>query len=216
MEQRIQAVKKSGLTVSGALKEFMDETGAAMNEVSANLLQEKVYADNKEYVLEFVKRAAPAARQGGLQEEVIADAKGVLEKLLALMKFASFEIKRADEEGLAVLKISAGEKDGLIIGKNGQNLLSLQYIISTYLDRKLKHHAPLIIDVDSYREKRVSYLKSIAKTMSDKAQTCGEVISDYLPSYERKVIHEALAGSDVQTFSIGRGSYKKVVVTALL
>ena len=215
MEQRI-SVKKTGLTVSGALREFMDETGAAMNEVSANLLQEMVYVDKKEYVLEFTRKSAPVARQGGLPEADFADAKAVLEKLLSLMRFTSFEVKRADEEGLAILKISAGEKDGLIIGKNGQNLLALQYIISAYLDRKLRHHAPLIIDVDSYREKRVSYLKSIAKTMSEKALSCGEVISDYLPSYERKVIHEALAGTDVQTFSIGRGSYKKVVVTALL
>ncbi len=216
MEGRINFVRKTALTVSGALKEFMDETGASINEIGANLVQEKMYADRKEYVLDFYKRPPAASKQNGLSESEIEDARAVLEKMLKLMRFTSFTVERTDENGLAVLRISAGEKDGLLIGKNGQNLTAMQYLISAYLDKKLKHHAPLIIDVDSYREKRLLFLKSTAKAMSDKASACGEVISDFLPSYERKVIHEALLESGVITFSIGRGSYKKVVVTALL
>lgn len=216
MDGKIPAVRKTALTVSGALKEFMDEAGISINEVSANLVQEKIYEDKKEFVLDFYKKNTSASKRPGLSEAEIEDARAVLEKMLRLMRFTSFTIERRHEDSLTVLKIFAAEKDGLLIGKNGQNLAAIQYLMSAYLDKKLRNHAPIVIDVDSYREKRLAFLKNTAKSMADKASTYGEVISDSLPSFERKVIHEALVGSGVNTFSIGRGSYKRVVVTALL
>jgi spoIIIJ-associated protein len=72
--------------------------------------------------------------------------------------------------------------------------------------------------VDSYREKRVAYLKTMVRAMADRARGENtEVMTDFLPSYERKLIHEELAGdSALKTFSVGKGSYKKVVITSLL
>jgi predicted RNA-binding protein Jag len=58
----------------------------------------------------------------------------------------------------------------------------------------------------------------MAKTMAEKALLePSEAITDFLPSYERKLLHEEIKGFDgLKTFSVGKGSYKKVVITSLL
>jgi spoIIIJ-associated protein len=212
------AVRKTAPTVSAAVKEFLQENNACLETLSANLVQEKIFTDKREYVVELSSRSRDgSARPVPSFDEEVAYARSALEKLLDLMKFSGASVALLREDSSYILKISAGLKDGLIIGKNGQNLLALQYLISAALDKKFKRHIPVIIDVDSYREKRVAYLKSMARTMAEKARSENtEVITDFLPSYERKLIHEELTGGGLKTFSVGKGSYKKVVITSLL
>lgn len=213
------AIRKTAPTMSAAVKEFLAENNAALDSLSANLVQEKIFTDKKEYTLElYSKVKSPAGKPAPVPVEDIEYAKSVLEKLLSLMRFSGASVALKPEDGSYILKISAGEKDGLIIGKNGQNLLALQYLLTTAMDKKFRRHLPVIIDVDSYREKRTAFLKSMARTMAGKAKDENtEVLTDFLPSYERKLIHEELsADSGLKTFSVGKGPYKKVVITSLL
>jgi spoIIIJ-associated protein len=134
------------------------------------------------------------------------------------MKFENFTVNHCVENDMAIIKISAPNKDGLLIGKNGQNLLAIQYLLSIILDRKLKKHVPFAVNVDSYMEKRSAYLKGLARTLAERAlHENSEAVTDYLPAYERKIIHEEISSMQpLKTFSVGRGPYKKVVITALL
>jgi len=200
----MNGVKKTAPTVSEAVKQYMEENSVEIDSFSANLIREKIFTDKKEYTLEFYKRVRPEFRPEPPDEKDIEFAKSVLAKLLSLMKFINFEITTCRENDITVLRISTQNKDGLLIGKNGQNLIALQYLMSIITDKKLKKHLPLIIDVDSYRAKRAMENNS-------------EVITDFLPSYERKLVHQEITSIDsLKTFSIGKGSYKKVVITSLL
>jgi spoIIIJ-associated protein len=213
------AIRKTAATVSAAVKEFLQENNAPLDSLSANLVQEKIFTDKKEYTVELYSKTRPAdGKPAPVAMEDIEYAKSVLEKMLELMKFSGAAVNIQQEDGAYILKISAGAKDGLIIGKNGQNLLALQYLMSIAMDKQFHRHLPIIIDVDSYREKRVAYLKSMVRAMADRARGENtEVMTDFLPSYERKLIHEELSGdSALKTFSVGKGSYKKVVITSLL
>jgi spoIIIJ-associated protein len=213
------AIRKTAATVSAAVKEFLQENNAPLDSLSANLVQEKIFIDKKEYTVELYSKTRPAdGKPPPVAMEDIEYAKSVLEKMLELMKFTGTTVAIQQEDGAYILKISAGAKDGLIIGKNGQNLLALQYLMSIAMDKQFHRHLPIIIDVDSYREKRVAYLKTMVRAMADRARGENtEVMTDFLPSYERKLIHEELAGdSALKTFSVGKGSYKKVVITSLL
>jgi len=162
----------------------------------------------------------PHACKGSIDtaETDIEFAREIVAKLLSLMRFTGASITVKKEGDTVVLKVSAPGKDGLLIGKNGQNIMALQYLLSIALDKNLKRHAPIIIDIDCYRDKRASYLRSLAKTMAEKALLePSEAITDFLPSYERKLLHEEIKGFDgLKTFSVGKGSYKKVVITSLL
>jgi spoIIIJ-associated protein len=213
------AIRKTASTVSAAVKEFLQENNAQLDSLSANLVQEKIFTDKKEYTVELYSKTRPAdSKPAPAAMEDIEYAKSVLEKMLSLMKFTGAAVEILREDSAYILKISAAAKDGLIIGKNGQNLIALQYLLSIAMDKQFHRHLPVIIDVDSYREKRVAYLKNMARAMADRARGENtEVMTDLLPSYERKLIHEELSGdSGLKTFSVGKGSYKKVVITSLL
>lgn len=213
------AVKKTAATVSAAVKEFLMENNSGLDSLSANLVQEKIFTDKKEYTVELYSRTKNAgSKPAPVSTEDVEYAKATLEKMLSLMKFTGTTVAIQQEDNSYILKISAGAKDGLIIGKNGQNLLALQYLISIAMDKKFHRHLPVIIDVDDYREKRTAYLKSMARTMADRALSENtEVMTDFLPSYERKLVHEEISGSQgLKSFSVGKGPYKKVVITSLL
>ncbi len=215
----MNTVRITAPTVSQAVKEFLEENSIGLESISANLISEKVFTDKKEYTVEMLKktlRENPLPPAGALDEDV-QYAKEILTKLLSLMKFMAFEITEKKDGTLTVLKVSTDGKDGLLIGKNGQNIMALQYLLSIMLDKNLRKHVPVVIDVDTYREKRAVYLKSLVKNMAyNISDSSPEAITEFLPSYERKMIHEELKITGLKTFSVGRGSYKKVVITSLL
>ncbi len=210
--------RKTAPAVSTAVKEYMEENNLPLESVLVNLINEKIFTDKKEYTVELLTKKKPDTRQPPPESQDIEYAKSVLSKLLSLMRFYSFEITIDTKGTTAVLKISTPNKDGLLIGKNGQNLLALQYLLSIITDKKLKKHVPLLIDVDSYRDKRINHLRQLSKSLAEKAaENNAEVITDFLPSYERKLIHEEITSTDsLKTFSVGKGAYKKVVITPLL
>ena len=214
----MSGVKKTAGTVSEAVKEFLSENEASLDSISVNLIREKIFTDKKEYTVELFKKIRYENKGFTLEDKDIELAKSILDKLMGLMRFMKYEITIHKENEIAILRIKTQNKNGLLIGENGRNLIAIQYLLSIILDRKLRRHVPIIVDVDAYREKRVSYLKSLSKTLAEKAKETGsEVITDFLPSYERKLIHEELSAIDsLNTFSIGKGSYKKVVITSLL
>jgi spoIIIJ-associated protein len=215
----MQSNRVTSETISAAVKSYMAENNLALADLSTNLVSEKIFTDKKEYTLEFFTRtrsARPAPHESDPAD--VEFAKSTLESLLKLMYFSAFEITVAKEENVHVLRVNARDKDGLLIGKNGQNILALQYLMSMIMDRNLKRHVPLVIDVDSYREKRAAYLRTLAGTLCEKAVASNmEVLTEYMPPYERKIMHEEISARDgLATFSVGRGVYKKVVITPLL
>jgi len=214
----MNGVRKTSATVSGAVMEFMKENSLELNAIAANLVREKIFTDKKEYTVELYKKTKSEPRNYTVSDADIDTAKSILEKMLSLMRFNGFKLETRKENDIHIIKIATQNKDGLLIGKNGQNLLAIQYLVSMIMDKQLKRHIPLLIDVDAYRDKRIAYLKNLSRTMGERAiETQSEVITDFLPSYERKLIHEEITHSDgLKTFSVGKGSYKKVVITTLL
>jgi len=210
--------RKTNCTISGAVKEFISENNIQLDCMTANLICEKIFTDKKEYTLELCERIKTEKKHREILESDIDFIKSILSQLLALMKFSNPGISHTIENDLVVIKISVHDKDGLLIGKNGQNLLAMQYLLSIILEKKLKKHVPFAINVDTYMEKRSSYLKTLARTMAERAmQDNTEAITEYLPSYERKIIHEEISAiQELKTFSVGKGPYKKVVITSLL
>jgi spoIIIJ-associated protein len=211
-------VKKTASCVSIAVKEFMDENSVELNSVSVNILQEKIFTDKKEYTVELFTRQKPPARTStGIDPSDVDSAVSILENLLKHTGFYSFRLETRQENGAVTIKIIAPGKDGLIIGKNGLNLLSLQYLISIIMERKTRRSLPIIIDVDTYRSKRNEHLALTAKEMCTRARTTGgEIILELMPSYERKIVHEECMHNGIKSFSIGRGPYKKVVITPMI
>jgi len=102
-----------------------------------------------------------------------------------------------------------------IIGKHGQSLETLQYLVVTMTDRVCHGDIPLVLDAGGYRLKRHRYLKGLAHKLSDKVRTSGNKVTlDPLPHHERRILHNFFREQrGVTSSSIGHGYEKRVIVT---
>ena len=114
----------------------------------------------------------------------------------------------------AVLDIE-GEDLNLLIGRRGETLASLQYLVNLILNRRVKNRASVGIDIEGYRRRREESLRSLARRMADRVTSSGQSITlEPMPPNERRIVHIALADHpDVLTVSIGEGESRKVAIT---
>src|SRR5699024_4971498 len=88
----------------------------------------------------------------------------------------------------------SGEKMGLLIGKRGQTLNSLQYLTQLVANRYSEHYLMIILDPENYRARREATLTNLAERLAAKALHTGRAVQlEPMPNYERKIIHTALA-----------------------
>lgn len=106
------------------------------------------------------------------------------------------------------------EKSGLIIGKHGKIINSLQILAQTLLHHHYKHRASVTLNVGDYRDRRANILEQMAqRTAEDVLRTKQPVILDSLPAYERKQIHAYLSKIDhISTHSEGKDPNRYLVV----
>ena len=109
----------------------------------------------------------------------------------------------------------AGDEMGILIGKRGQTLDSLQYIISIVVNKESEAYVRVKVDTENYRERRKETLETLAKNIAYKVKrTRRSVALEPMNPYERRIIHSALQYDKyVDTHSEGEEPYRKVVVT---
>lgn len=108
------------------------------------------------------------------------------------------------------------EKAAFLIGKRGQTLNAIQQLAQLVTNKVARQFKIVRIDVADYRERREQSLEQLADRMADRAiRTKRQVALEPMPSYERKVIHNALSSRlDVETFSDGKDPYRHIVIKA--
>lgn len=124
------------------------------------------------------------------------------------------EIKTAFEEGTLCVDIE-GEDMGIMIGKRGQTLDSLQYLTSLVVNKGKSSYVRVKVDTEDYRNRRKATLENLAKNIALKVKkTRKPVFLEPMNPYERRIIHSALQNDPyVTTHSEGDEPYRKVVVT---
>jgi spoIIIJ-associated protein len=112
-----------------------------------------------------------------------------------------------------VLDVS-GEDLGILIGRRGDTLASLQYLVNLIVGRKLKAKTAFGVDVEGYRRRREQSLKNLAIHMAERVKSNGQTVTlEPMPPNERRIVHLALAkDAAVITESIGEGENRKVVI----
>ena len=120
-----------------------------------------------------------------------------------------------DEESRTMNIVFDGEDMGLLIGKRGQTLDSLQYLASLVANKGEEEYVRVKVDTENYRQRRKDTLENLAKNIASKVRRTGRaVVLEPMNPYERRVIHSALqADRYVETHSEGEEPFRKVVVT---
>ncbi len=154
------------------------------------------------------------------KESDIADAaKGILETLLAMMGVAASVVSpaRSFVEGEATAPIAfdiKGDDLGILIGRRGQTLSCLQYIVRLIVGHQTEAWVPIIVDVEGYKQRRYEALQALAWRIAEQVKAEQEPFTlEPMSAYERRIIHLALSEHpDVTTESIGEGEARKVVI----
>lgn len=125
--------------------------------------------------------------------------------------------RELNSEGGKIVKIE-GEEAGILIGRHGETLDSIQYLSNLALNAELERNgsecAKVTVDIEGYRARREETLRNLAKRTADKVKRYKRNIAlDPMTPYERRIIHSALQGdSAVMTASVGSDENRKVVI----
>ncbi len=149
-------------------------------------------------------------------EDIVSQARSFLNDVFASMSLAvNLEIDY-DEENKEMSIELTGDEMGVLIGKRGQTLDSLQYLTSLVVNKGTEEYVRVKIDTENYRERRKKTLENLAKNMSYKVKRSRRPVSlEPMNPYERRIIHSALQDDKyVETHSEGEEPYRYVVITA--
>ena len=107
-----------------------------------------------------------------------------------------------------------GEDLGILIGRRGQTMTSLQHIVRLILSNLEKLQMPIVIDVEGYKERRCEGLRALANRLADQVRARRSPFTmEPMSAFERRIIHLTLADHpDVMTESTGTGEGRKVVI----
>jgi len=160
---------------------------------------------------------APAVRPafavtGGDGEPTKEKAKRILEGLLTRMQIDSLVSVEETEEAI-ILNIK-GDGSGLLIGKRGQNLDAIQYIVNKAVHHPFNGHKMIVIDTEDYRERREESLVAMAMKLGEKVKkTKKPVTVGHMNAHDRRIIHIAIQNdATLTTKSRGEGEYRKILI----
>jgi spoIIIJ-associated protein len=163
-----------------------------------------------EYSMTAKPHPAPAANRDG--EPAAEKARRLLEGILTLMQIAS-PVDVEETEGAIILNIR-GDGSGLLIGKRGQNLDAIQYIVNKAVHHSANGHKRIIIDTEEYRKRREESLVALAVRLGEKVKTTNKPVTvGHMNAHDRRVIHMAMQNDEtLTTKSRGEGEYRKILI----
>ncbi len=238
-------IEKTGKTIEEAIQAAVAELGVAESELDIEILEEpskkflglfggtpaKIRAtikipeppveveepariEEEPPAIEPVLEPSPVEEKSFGKEEVIDEAKKFLSEVFAAMGLeVSIEVAESDD---GIQFNLSGKGLGILIGRRGQALDALQYLLNVAVNRKSagdKIH--FIVDVEDYRRRREESLTKLAKGVAERAiKTRRDVRLEPMNRHERKIIHTVLQDNDrVETHSAGEEPYRYVIVS---
>ena len=220
----MEELEVSGKTVDEAVNKALEQLGLEREQVEVEVLNEGrtgLWGLRSEEARVRVKPQQSAL--GGLEgqeQEVVEMAQEILKNLFSLMDIeASIEIRelspsqRSVTSSPVVLDIQ-GEDLGILIGRRGDTLASLQYVVNMILGRKRRLRTTVAVDVEGYRRRREEALKGLALRMAERVRVTGHSVTlEPMPANERRLVHLALQEyPDIMTQSLGEGEGRKVAI----
>ena len=149
------------------------------------------------------------------KSNLIDDTLEFLDKMFAAMNMEVKSTIDYNEENRTMNIDFAGDDMGILIGKRGQTLDSLQYLTNRVANKMQDGYVRVKLDTENYRQRRKETLENLAKNIAHKVKRTKKAVSlEPMNPYERRIIHSALQSDRyVSTHSEGEEPYRRVVVT---
>ena len=203
-------IEVSAKTVNDAITEACQKLS-----VTSDKLEYEVIEEGSSGFLGIGSKAA-VIKARIKKEEITIDekAKQFLNDLFAAMKLTVAIDVKYDDLSNNMNKDLAGDEMGVLIGKRGQTLDSLQYLTSLVVNKDTENYIRVKVDTENYRQRRKETLENLAKNIAFKVKRTKRPVSlEPMNPYERRIIHSALQNDRyVVTHSEGEEPFRRVVV----
>ena len=215
MKQAVITARKKEIIVEEKIIEEVVEEAP----VEKKIVKEPVYSEPqvKAAEVEVTKEEQVIRSEVELAEVKDETVKACETFLYDVLKAMDMEVtisSKVDEEGALSIDMQ-GENMGILIGKRGQTLDSLQYLTNRIANKSQDGYVRVKLDTEDYRRRRKETLEHLAKNIAFKVKRSRRTVSlEPMNPYERRIIHSALqADKNVSTHSEGDEPYRRVVVT---
>ncbi len=227
-------VEIEGDTIEKAIENALKLLGVEREKITVDILSEGKkgilgFGSQKARILATLRKSAidlrasesepaPVEEQPLVAAEAAAmgqKAKEVLAEILNLMGIsAEVELRVGEKSDETVVEIRT-ENSGLLIGRKGQTLEALQYLVSRIAGERGGMEGPhIVVDIENYRQRRRKGLEDMALRLGEKAKRQRKTVTvDALSAADRRIIHAALQDDPwVTTKSLGQGSYRRLLI----
>ncbi|MFP4436572.1 MAG: RNA-binding cell elongation regulator Jag/EloR [Chloroflexaceae bacterium] len=168
---------------------------------------------------------APPRVPESFDNDVVTLARRVLEELLERMDIHAYVTavtsrvpsqRSGEVEETVTLHVEGADEEamGLMIGRRGETLRSLQFLLNLLVSRRVQRWPQIVVDVGNYRQRRQESLEGLARRMAERVRQSGRPISlEPMAAYERRIVHLALRDdASIYTESTGEGENRKIVI----
>jgi spoIIIJ-associated protein len=221
-------IEKEAKSAEEAIEEICKELGKERDELEFEVIEEKsrgifglmgnkrvkIRAQLKSEKHDEKKSEGPQEAVGGEEagEDVLTYAKTVLERIVGGIS-VSATVEGRVEGGTIYLNIK-GDGSGLLIGRHGQTLDAIQYIVGRIVGKQLGEKRMVVVDTERYRERRKESLEQLAQRMGEKAKSTKRPVSlQPMSASDRRIVHLALKHDrEIETRSEGEGGLKNIKI----
>jgi len=212
----MDSLQLSAKTVDEAVEVALAELGLSRSEVQVEVLKKGRGGILGLGAEEAVVRVTPLSEVSAEEGDAVQLAREALEMMLSLMRVpARVELRKEGEgEAATVVLDIRGDDLGILIGRRGETLMALQYLVNLVASRRLKLRAGVTVDVEGYRQRRYQALEGLAVRIAEKVRQSGHSLAlEPMSPAERRIVHLALKDDPtVTTQSVGEGESRKVAI----
>jgi spoIIIJ-associated protein len=212
-------IEKEARSADEAIKEICEELGKEKDELEFEVIEEKsrgilgLMGNKRVKVRARLKEANDQEKKQGVQEtgvDALAYAKTTLERVVAGITVSAQVEGRA--EGETIYLNIKGDGSGLLIGRHGQTLDAIQYIVGRIVGKQLGEKRMVVVDTERYRERRRENLEQVSRRMAEKAKSTGRAVSlQPMSASDRRIVHLALKHDrEIETRSEGEGGMRSI------
>ena len=210
-----RSVESSGKTIEQALQKALKQLGAKQDEVDIEILEgaSKGFLGglfgSKDVSIRVTLRDAKRA------ENHVETLKGILSNVLTLMGI-DYQLSVEKMSDTTFMNITSSGLDGLLIGRRGETLASLQHVVNRIFTGRTGEHSKVTVDVGGYIRRKHRLLADRARKSAERVRKTGKEFDfEPLKASDRRIIHLAIADmTDLTTYTIGDGLLRKVVITS--
>ncbi|HLR68777.1 RNA-binding cell elongation regulator Jag/EloR [Virgibacillus alimentarius] len=202
----MREITASGQTVEEAVQSALEQLDTTRDQVDISIIDE-----GKKGILGLFG-SKPAIVKAVVLKNQIEETKAFIQEVIKNMN-VDVNIKTTVIDNHVTYELN-GEKIAKLIGKRGQTLNALQYLVQLVLNKDGKQYYSVTLDAEGYRGRRKETLEALAKKMAEKAVRINKKVSlEPMPAFERKIIHSALQGrNDISTYSDGVEPHRHIVI----